>query len=300
MRKILAIVFVFISCQFSYGQQEPIYTQYYMNQAIFNPAYVVVNNVVNVTLMSRVQWVGLEGAPFTNTLTGSTSFFKGKAGAGVVIHNNAYAISNNLNLFAQAGYKIQLGLNSQLSIGIQGGYLSFRNDFTKIEESDNDPVFGGVVENFESLNVGFGIFFNTNNFYLGLSVPKYIEQSSSESSLELFNYNRHYYASVGAVLPLGLLKFKTTGLIVYSALDTSYELAAQLLMVETIWAGVFTRNFNAFGAMGMIEIPDILKAGLTVELPSTELVSNQYGSYEVFISIEIAALQRQLYKRRYF
>lgn len=178
--------------------------------------------------------------------------------------------------------------------------MIYKNDFTKIEEAILDPLFGSVVENISVSNVGMGIFFSTNNFYLGLSVPKYIEYSSSETDSELFTFNRHYYGSIGAVLPMGLLKLKTTGLIVYSEFDTSYELAASLLMAETIWAGLFTRNFDAFGAMGMFEITDRLKMGLTIELPSTELVTNQYGSYEVFISWEIAAFRNQLFKRRYF
>ena len=80
----------------------------------------------------------------------------------------------------------------------------------------------------------------------------------------------------------------------------SYDLGASLLMAETIWAGIFTRNLNAFGAVGQIEVTDRLRLGLTVEFPSTELVANQYGSYEVFISWEMAALRRQLLKRRYF
>ena len=52
--------------------------------------------------------------------------------------------------------------------------------------------------------------------------------------------------------------------------------------------------------IGQIEVTDRLRLGLTVELPSTELIANQYGSYEVFISWEMAALRRQLLKRRYF
>jgi len=300
MKKLIVFAFVIISCQFSYGQHEPIYTQYSMNQAMFNPAYASVNNVMNFSFMSRKQWVGLEGAPFTNTLLASSSMFNGKGGAGIIMHSNAYGVSTNLDLFAQAAYSLKLGLKAQLSIGIQGGYMINENDFSKIEEAATDPLFGDVVENSSLTNVGMGIFFSTDNFYLGLSIPKYIEYTSSETASELFTFKRHYYGSIGAVLPMGLLKLKTTGLIVYSEFDTSYELAASLLMAETIWAGLFTRNLNAFGAMGMFEITDRLKMGLTIELPSTELVTNQYGSYEVFVSWEIAAFRNQVFKRRYF
>ena len=78
MKKILVLVSSIIISLSVSAQQEPIYTQYGMNQAMFNPAYAAVNNVMNVSLMSRVQWVGLNGAPFTNTLSGTTTFFGNK------------------------------------------------------------------------------------------------------------------------------------------------------------------------------------------------------------------------------
>lgn len=300
MKKILVILIASVMSISSYAQQEPIYTQYGMNQAMFNPAYAGVNNVMSFSLMSRVQWAGLNGAPFTNTIIGTSSFFNNKGGVGVVIQSNTYGVSTNLEAFAQASYKLQLGLSSYISVGIQGGYLSYRNDFTKIPEADLDPVFGTVENNVSEPNVGMGVFFNTDVFYLGLSIPKFIAYSSAESGSDLLNYERRYYGSIGAILPMGLLKLKVSGLTIITGDDFSYDLGASLLMAETIWAGIFTRNFNAFGALGQIEVTDRLRLGLTVELPSTELVANQYGSYEVFISWEMGALRRQLLKRRYF
>lgn len=284
----------------AYAQQEPIYTQYGMNQAMFNPAYTAVNNVMNVALMSRVQWIGLRGAPFTNTLLGSTSFFGNKGGAGIIVQSNTYGVTTNLELFAQAAYKISLGLDNYLSLGIQGGYLSYRNDFTKIPEADLDPVFGTVEENVSEPNFGMGVFFNNKTFYLGFSIPKYISYTSSENGSDLLNYQRRYYGSVGGIIPMGLLKLKLSGLTIMTEDYFSYDINASLLMAETIWAGIFTRNFNAFGAIGQIEVSDRLRLGVTVELPSTELVANQYGSYEVFISWEMGILRRQLLKSRYF
>jgi len=300
MRKILFILICFSLGITANAQHEAIYTQYNMNQSMFNPAYTAVNNVFNISLMSRKQWVGLNGAPFTNTLLASTSFFGNKGGAGVIIHSNTYGVSNNIEIFAQAAYKIALGVDSQLSLGIQGGYLNYRNDFTSIPEADLDPLFGAVEENISEPNVGMGAFFNTTNFYIGFSIPKFIAYQSGETTTDLLNYKRHYYGSVGAVLPMGLLKFKVTALTILTEDDFSYDLGASLLMAETIWVGIFTRNLKAFGAMGQLEITDRLKVGLTVELPSTELVANQYGSYEAFISWEMAILNRQLLKRRYF
>ena len=301
MRKLLIILFG-IGLSFSgFGQQEPIYTQYWMNQSIFNPAYPAVNNIMNFSLMSRVQWAGMEGAPFTNTLLGTTSFFGNKGGAGLVLQSHTYGVTSNLEVFAQAAYKIPTGQDSWLSVGIQGGLMNYRNDFSDIPEAVDDPMFGnGAVEEFNAPNVGMGLFFNTQNFYLGFSIPKFISYSSTTSASDLLNYQRRYYTSIGGLMGLGVLRLKLSGLFILSETNSSYDVAASLLMAETIWVGIFTRSFNAVGAYGQIEVTDRLRLGITVELPSTELVANQYGSYEVFISWEMAPLRRQLLRRRYF
>lgn len=281
-----------------YAQQEPVYTQFGMNQSVFNPAYTVVNDVINIALMSRVQWVGLNGAPITNTLIGSTTFYKSKGGAGLILHNNSYGVSTNLEIMGQAAYKVPVGLRGQLSVGIQGGYMNYRNDFTKIPEADLDPLFGPVNESFSKPNVGMGVFYNAEFFYVGLSIPKFINYKSSTT--DLLNYKRRFYGSAGVIAPLGPVHIKAYILSVMWKDNFSFNLGGSVLMGETIWAGIFTRDLKAFGAMGQIELTDHLKAGLTVEMPSTQLVTGQYGSYEVFISWEMALLNRQIVKRRYF
>ena len=101
MKKIILTLLLTAISLISFAQQEPIYTQYGMNQSMFNPAYTAVNNVMSVSLMSRVQWVGLKGAPFTNTLMGATSFFNDKGGAGIIVQSNSYGVSTNLEIFGQ-------------------------------------------------------------------------------------------------------------------------------------------------------------------------------------------------------
>ena len=124
----LLVLLSIISTPFlGYSQQEAIFTQHGMNQSMFNPAYTVVNNMMALSAMSRVQWVGLEGAPFTNTFLGSSTFFKNKGGMGISAHNNSYGVSSNNEVFLQASYKIVFGPGHQLSFGMQGGYMSFES-----------------------------------------------------------------------------------------------------------------------------------------------------------------------------
>ena len=53
----------------TYAQQTPHYTQYLYNMQVLNPAYVGSRSDLSISLLSRQQWVGVEGAPKTNTFS---------------------------------------------------------------------------------------------------------------------------------------------------------------------------------------------------------------------------------------
>ena len=45
------------------SQQDPVFTQYLTNLLSIQPAYAGITGVLNVSALSRAQWVGWEGAP---------------------------------------------------------------------------------------------------------------------------------------------------------------------------------------------------------------------------------------------
>ncbi|WP_300978990.1 type IX secretion system membrane protein PorP/SprF, partial [Flavobacterium sp.] len=51
----------------SYGQQDAQFTQYMYNTININPAYAGTRGVMSIFALHRTQWVGLDGAPTTNT-----------------------------------------------------------------------------------------------------------------------------------------------------------------------------------------------------------------------------------------
>ena len=50
------------------AQQDPMYTMYMWNMMTVNPGYAGSADVLNATGLARRQWVGLDGAPTTNSL----------------------------------------------------------------------------------------------------------------------------------------------------------------------------------------------------------------------------------------
>ena len=71
-----------------FSQQDPVFTQYLNNMLTIQPAYAGSSGALNITGISRAQWVGFEGAPNTNTLTVSAPLRGFNVGLGVSIVND--------------------------------------------------------------------------------------------------------------------------------------------------------------------------------------------------------------------
>ncbi|MCF6351674.1 MAG: type IX secretion system membrane protein PorP/SprF [Cyclobacteriaceae bacterium] len=301
MKKVLLFSALLFLVFTSKAQYDPLYNQYLFNQALINPAYVGAFDNVSVTLMSRAQWVGIEGAPITNSLTAHTSIFNNKGGAGIYVLNDRLGVSNNTEVFATFSYKVDFG-KARLAAGLQGGMIQYKYDYSELNmEFVNDPSFMPTDENFLQPNFGFGALYYSEYYYIGVSVPRILDVTVNDGISESTRYKRHYYLSGGIIFPLSNgLKIKPSTLVRVVDNQVSVDINGSVLLAESLWLGLLIRNFNTFGALAQLQISDRLRLGYSMELPSTKLITNQWGTHEIMVGFDFAPFNRQVLKRRYF
>jgi type IX secretion system PorP/SprF family membrane protein len=157
---------------------------------------------------------------------------------------------------------------------------------------------------FSRSNVGTGIFFRTEKFYLGVSVPRILNVQINDGMAASTRYLRHYYISGGFIInntfknlirlkPSFLLRMMPNG---QQALDVSLH----ALLLETIWAGVTVRNFDALGANGQFQVSQRLRVAYSFELPTNSLLSQNFGTHEVSLLLAFSPLGTQQKVVRYF
>ena len=142
------------------------FTQYQFNQGMFNPAYTGVHGVTSLNFISKIQWVGINGAPFTNMLNVHTSFLDDKLGGGLTFINDKYGVNSNNEVHMSYSYKIETG-NTIISMGLQAGMVSFRYDYSKLNTEFMDPTFIESGESFAKPNFGAGIFVMGEKYFFG-------------------------------------------------------------------------------------------------------------------------------------
>ena len=81
----------------SFAQQQPQFTQYMFNTIAINPAYAGSREILVINMLNRNQWVGLNGAPVTQTLSVHSSIPGSKLGVGLSVINDRLAYERILD-----------------------------------------------------------------------------------------------------------------------------------------------------------------------------------------------------------
>jgi type IX secretion system PorP/SprF family membrane protein len=296
-----------------YAQQDAQYTQYMFNTMSVNPAYAGSRGQLSIAALYRAQWVGLEGAPKTQTLNLHSPIRNSRLGYGISIVNDEIGngVVQETNFDAVVSYTIDVSREGKLSFGLKAGGHLLNLDFAGLNNFDTEPIDGENIENKFSPNFGLGMYYHTNTFYAGLSAPNLLatdhfdNSQTDANSVQFLSRERiNFYLITGVVLDLnGNLKFKPALLTkVVGGAPLQVDLSASFLFNEKFSFGAAYRWDAAVSALAGFQISDQLTIGLAYDWETTELGSTQFndGSFEVFLRFELVKSFGQLVSPRFF
>ena len=304
----LAIVLSLINFRSSEAQQEPQYTQYMFNTVAVNPAYAGTRNALNILLLSRLQWSGMDGAPRTYDLTMHTPLENYKMGLGLSVISDSYGPVKNLYVNLSYSYRVNLSGKLILSMGIKGGFYYYHVNLADLYtgETATDPVFSKDIEQSFKPNAGFGIYLYTDRYYFGASAPKLFEtdlngEQTTASSIE--DLKRHYFFMAGAVFNLSSeVKLKPSVITrVVEGAPFSTDAAAQFLFKDRLWAGGSYRLNDAIAILTGVQVTNQLMIGYSYDIPISDLKPFNNGSHEILISYDFDNfVKEKMSSPRYF
>ena len=292
------------------AQQDPQYTQYMYNTQVVNPAYAGSRDVLSFGLLYRTQWVGFDGAPKTVTFTGDTpigTLDNMGLGLSIVRDEIGPVIESNINI--DYSYTINTSDNAKLSFGIKGGLGLLDVDFTKLNIYDGGDVFAGNIDNKLQPQIGAGVYYNTEKFYAGLSVPNFLTTKHFDASsitnpnVETLAAERlHYFLITGYVFDLSdNLKFKPATLAkVVSGSPLQVDVSANFLLYEKVTLGVSYRWSASLSALVGFQATDQIFIGFAYDYQSTDIEDYSDGSYEFMIRFDIFNKPDRVLSPRFF
>ncbi len=292
--KVLLILLLWFMVHGSvYSQQEPLNTQYMHNMVSVNPAYTGSRQALNMLLMSRLQWTGVEGAPQTLDFAMHTPFSDYKMGLGLSMVADNYGPVDNLYFNISYAYHVNLSEDVVLSFGIKAGIYNYSEGIGALNVGDRDPAFLEASEEKLLSNAGAGLYLYSNRFYLGGSAPRFMqtyidgEQPDAGSIGEL---TPHYYLMGGAVFDVGYgfdVKPSFINRLAEGA-PISADFTIQVFYEDNYSAGITYRMNEAVGLLAGMQINQQLMVGYSYDFPLPDIRGYAGGSHEIVISYDFA------------
>ena len=295
------------------AQQDAQYTQYMFNTMSVNPAYAGSRGQLSIAALYRAQWVGLDGAPTSQTLNLHSPIRNSKLGYGISIVNDEIGdgVVQETYFDGIISYTIDVSADSKLSFGLKAGGNLLNLDFNKLRNFDAEPVNPENIENRFSPNFGLGIYYHSNKFYAGLSAPNLLQteffdnaQTDANSVQFLSKERINFYLITGYVFDLnGNLKFKPALLTkMVGGAPLQVDISASFMFNDKFTFGAAYRWDAALSAMAGFQISDQFMLGLAYDKETTELGGTQFndGSFEVFLRFELVKSFQRLVSPRFF
>ncbi|MFH6946713.1 type IX secretion system membrane protein PorP/SprF [Flavobacterium sp. FlaQc-50] len=305
MRTKLILFVIMFTAIASHAQQDAQYTQYMYNTININPAYAGSRGVLSVFGLYRTQWVGLDGAPETGTLSVNTPINNSNLGVGVSLVSDKIGPTNENTLSADLSYSIQVSAESKISFGIKGSANLFNLDINKLNPADQgDPQFQDFSSKF-SPNIGAGVYWHSDKAYVGLSVPNFIETKRyDDNDIAIYKDKINYYFMTGYVFNLDhyqYIKFKPAALVkMVQGAPLQVDVSANFMFNDKFVAGLAYRWSASLSAMVGFQVTDGLYIGYGYDRETTRLNNYNSGSHEIFLRYEFFSNKGKMTTPRFF
>jgi len=308
-RKVL-LALVIIAAQNTYAQYDAMFTQYMFNEMFINPAYAGSREAMSTTLLHRQQWLNFPGRPVTTTFSLHGPLMFNKMGVGLSVLNERIGKLQRNMVYATYAYRVKTGDNGKLAFGLNAGIHNQVNKLAELKAVDEGDL--QISQNTPSLiapNFGFGMYYNTQKFYAGLSIPRMIddgfmfEQNGNIKQSLRFDISRfHYYITTGYVFDVSDdLKIKPQAMIkLVQNAPLQYEANVNFLIRELVWAGISYRSGSSLAAILGVQASPQFLASYSFDYGLNAIQRYSQGSHEISLSYLFAYKGKKVVTPRYF
>ncbi|WP_116790074.1 PorP/SprF family type IX secretion system membrane protein [Flavobacterium psychrotrophum] len=311
MKKLyLAALLAFVGFTDAVAQQDPHYTQYMYNMNVINPAYAGSKENLAFGLLYRKQWVDVDGAPSTGTFSGHSPVGK-NVGLGLSAITDKIGPVNETNVYADFSYTLKLGGAHRLALGLKAGatfhkvglFSDIGNGFVP---DPNDPAFAENVNN-TYFNIGTGVFYYTDNYYLAFSVPnmlksKHLDLTQSGTDYRFGSEVSHYFLTGGYVFQVtDNFKLKPSFMVKSAfGVDPSIDGSLNALFFEKFEIGATYRLDDSWGGMVNYAITPNLRIGYAYDHIVSDLKVTTPASHEIMLLFDVNFPKKVSRSPRYF
>ena len=299
MKKIFLILNMLLSVSV-FAQQELLFTQYYNNDMAINPAVSGSKTYNSLSMQTRQQWLGFEGAPLSTNINYHGALNNRSAMGGYLMFDKASPVLQ-ANLHLNYAYHIPLNYDKvNLSFGVGAKLMYYNLDFDNEDLPPGiDPAYSASAYDNTLGDASAGTYLYGKNFYLGFSVSNLL-QSTFNTPIGLSPVSnqliRNYYT-------MGAYRFNIMNN--DWQLEPSFllrkmefhknvtDLTTRIIYLEDTWAGLTYRTDGTL-VFGFGFAANKLHITYTYDHTfAGEIMQYNYGTHEIGLSFRIETLASQ-------
>ena len=305
MRNLLIIICCILVSVCSQAQQAATFAQYAFNGLAINPGYAGSHDMLSVSAIARFQNAGLEGSPKTETFSIHSPLPKKNLAVGAMFIRDGLGIINQTGAHGIAAYRIFFDNNEEryLSFGMQVGSISYSARYSDLAILDpTDPQFAQDIRQ-SRFNVGAGLFYKTEQLYLGISMPHMVNNALDRGG---------EYATIRQSVPLlinggyvffisPILKYKPNFLFkVMDGRPVELDLNSSILLDDLLWVGVSYKLPSGLNLLTEFQVTDQLLLGYSYAMTRGALRNVDLGTHEILLNYRFKFFKYGVVSPRYF
>ncbi len=289
-----------------WSQQDPQFTHYMYNSVYNNPAYAGSRDALTAGLLHRSQWIGLDGAPKSQTFYIHTPLNNERLNVGFSAVADKIGPMSQTMLYGDFAYRMPITDKIKIAFGIKAGVKLFQPRIAGLNTFDpNDPdLVGNPAKNSVAPNVGFGIYVNHEQWYAGVSAPRILENelTVSGSTTPFIKEKRHYFFIGGGLIPLNeMVKLKPSTQIKFVPnAPMSVDLTMEAIVYDKFNFGFSRRVKDSFSLLAGMNINSQFHAGISWDFTTSSLRKVNDGSLELLLMYDFVFKKDKLITPRFF
>lgn len=297
---LILIVFTTLLVTEVSAQQDPQYTHYMYNTLSVNPAYAGQRETLSVVGLHRTQWVGIDGAPQTQSFSVHSPLRNERLALGLNVVSDALGPARESFVDANFAYSFPINdNNTMLSFGIKAGWHNISTDWSKGRYQMPDSRFNDNIDQ-NALIIGSGVYLSNRNWYVGFSVPNFLKTEHYDDFQESVATERlHFYLTGGYVFNLSeRTQFKPAFLMKGTeGAPVIADVSANFLFNEKLTLGMAWRWDDSISGMAGFQVTEGMFIGYGYDLTTSNLNNYNSGTHEVILRFELKRIGKILSPR---
>jgi Bacteroidetes-specific putative membrane protein len=276
----------------------PVYSQYLQNGLMINPAYAGTREALSIAISGRKQWLGMSNSPVLTTVSLHSPIKNDKVAFGLMAQFMNYGVTSSQSFYAIYAYHIKLA-KGKLSFGLKTGFDRSTTNYSILKGiQSGDPVFEDNEKPYLLPNVGAGVYYFSDRFFAGVSVPSFLFYRNIGSGK---TQAYHSFGEYDLMITAGGLitfsqdfRFKPSVLLDYSLRNSAHinqlDFNGNFIIADVLWIGGSYRTTEQV-AVGIIQVQAIpqLMFGVSYDYPAGRMTTYSKGSGEVFLRYEFGS-----------